>query len=186
MSGGKDICKIIKPPVFVLNRSQELFYSQFSLPVVVIDDIDKHLSSMCVPRVCTTCVHCVCELCVCTVCVYCVCALCVCTTCVHCVCVLCVCTVCVHCVCVLCVCTVCVYCVCALCVCTVCVYCVCVLHVCTACVYCMCVPRVCTACVYCVSAFLLSLSLACAGSDAREIIEEFKKSNSLQLRCFTS
>ena len=110
MSGRNDIRKVIKPPVFVLNRSQELFYSQFSLPVVVIDDIDKHLSSMC-----------------------------------------------------------------ALCVCTVCVYCVCELRVCTACVYCV-----------CVSAFLLSLSLACTGCDAREIIEEFKKSNSLQLRCFTS
>ena len=85
MRCGNEIRKIIKPPVFVLNRSQELFYSQLSLPVVVIDDIVKHLSSMCVPRVCTVCVYRVCALCVCTVCVHCVCALHVYTACVYCV-----------------------------------------------------------------------------------------------------
>ncbi len=101
--------------------------------------------------------------------------------CVHCVCALHVCTVCVHCVCVLHVCTACVHCMCALHVCTACVYCVCALRVCTACVYCVCVLRVCTVSV--LSPFPVS---SCTGSDAREIIEEFKKSNSLQLRCFTS
>ena len=77
MSGRNDIRKVIKPPVFVLNRSQELFYSQFSLPFVVIDDIDKHLSSMCALCVCTVCVYCVCELHVYTACMHCVCVLCV-------------------------------------------------------------------------------------------------------------